>query len=382
MLRVEATDRANYSAAVLGTLSERPSRGARRQAFARVDEIMAVSIEDVAKRAGVSISTVSRVLNRRNLVNAATIKRVEKAIDELGYRPNVFARGLMLRKSNTLGFVLPDLHGEFYGEIIRGAMQKARELNYHLIVSAVTAEDDGKDVLGTVGSPGLVDGLVVMVSEMNSKIRKSLRSFDLPLVVLDDEVQGIKHDTVVIDQRRGAETLASHLISSCPADRIIFIGGLETNLDTIDRLEGFQAVLDKAGRRLNAEDIYFLDYSYQTAFDLAYDRIADWTKQPTTVFAANDEMAAGVLAAAAAHHVDVPGGLRVAGFDDTRIARLTRPQLTTVHVPMATMGATAVELLCNRLEDPEQPVRKVTLQAELIVRDSCGAGYLRHSASG
>ena len=108
---------------------------------------MPASIEDVAKRANVSISTVSRVINRKKIVNAQTRERVEEAIKELGYRPNVFARGLMLRKSNILGLVLPDLHGEFYSEIIRGANQKTRELGYHLLVSSVSADDDGRDVL-------------------------------------------------------------------------------------------------------------------------------------------------------------------------------------------------------------------------------------------
>lgn len=343
---------------------------------------MPVSIDDVAKQAGVSISTVSRVINRRNLVNQATKQRVEQAIRDLGYRPNVFARGLMLRKSNILGFVLPDLHGEFYSEIIRGAMQKARELDYHLIVSAVQAEDDGQDVLGTVASQGLVDGLVVMVSELNSKISKSLSSLDMPLVVLDADVKTVEHDTVLIDQRGGADAMARHLLSTSPGDRMVFMGGLKTNLDTIDRLDAFRSVIEAAKRRLSARDVFFLDYSYQTAYYLALDHMEEWTKRPVTVFAANDEMAAGVIAAAAEKRVDVPRQLRVAGFDDTRIAQLTRPQLTSVHVPMDDMGATAVELLCDRLNDPERPATKVVLQSELVVRESCGAARLRKVVGG
>ena len=344
---------------------------------------MPASIEDVAKRAGVSISTVSRVLNRRNLVNPTTCKRVQQAIKDLGYRPNVFARGLMLRKSNIIGFVLPDLHGEFYSEIIRGATQKAREMGYHLIISAVTAEDDGQDVLGMVGSQGLVDGVVVMVSEMDSQIRTSLSSFSMPLVVLDAEVEGVMHDTVLIDQRRGADLMVQHLITERPGDRMIFIGGHETNLDSMDRFDAFRDVLKSAGRRVGDNDVFHLDYSYQTAFDLSFDHMEEWTSQPTTLFASNDEMAAGVIAAAAAKRFEVPRDLRVSGFDDTRIAQLTRPQLTTVHVPMANMGATAVEMLCQRLEDPELPIKKVTLRAELVIRESCGsAAAIRKAASG
>lgn len=333
---------------------------------------MAASIEDVAKRANVSISTVSRVLNRRNVVNPDTRKRVEEAIRALGYRPNVFARGLMLRKSNILGLVLPDLHGEFYSEIIRGADLKTRALGYHLLVSSVAAEDDGKDVLTTVGTQGLVDGIVVMVSESSSRIRESLQGAELPLVVIDGDVPGVKHDSVMIDQHNGAEAMVRHLVKRYPRDRIVFIGGKETNLDTIDRLEAYRQVLAEAGRGPGPEDIVHLDYSYETAYDFAVDHVLEWSSSPTTVFAANDEMAAGVVDAAIAATLAVPDDLRVVGFDDTRIAQLTRPRLTTVRVPMSEMGATAIELLCKRLAEPTRPSAKVTLKAELVVRESCG----------
>ena len=333
---------------------------------------MAVSIEDVAKRANVSISTVSRVLNRRNIVNVKTRERVEEAIEALGYRPNVFARGLMLQKSNILGLVLPDLHGEFYSEIIRGANLKTRELGYHLLVSSVAANDDGQGVLATVGAQGLVDGIVVMVSEMDSRIRSSLAKNELPLVVLDGDVAGPKHDTVTIDQRNGAEEMVRYLVETRGDDRLIFIGGQETNLDTIDRLEAFRSVLAESGHAASEDGIVHLDYNYETAFDYASDRVLEWAAKPTTVFAANDEMAAGVVDAAIAATLRVPEDLRIVGFDDTRIAQLTRPRLTTVRVPMADMGATAIELLCQRLAEPDRPSTQVTLKTELVVRESCG----------
>lgn len=332
---------------------------------------MAASIEDVAKKASVSISTVSRVLNRRNVVNAETRKRVEAAIAELGYRPNVFARGLMLQKSNVLGLVLPDLHGEFYSEIIRGANLRARELGYHLLISSVTADEDGHDVLSAVGTQGLVDGIVVMVTEMSSLIRSSLAASSLPLVVLDGDLEGTKHDTVAIDHHRGAEMLMRHLLTTHPNSRIVFIGGHETNLDTIDRLNAYRKVLAQVGRFVE-DDIFHLDYSYETAFQFATGRVIEWAKQGSVVFAANDEMAAGVVDAAIAATLDVPSDLPVVGFDDTRIAQLTRPRLTTVRVPMAEMGAKAIELLCNRLTEAERPAERVTLPTDLVVRESCG----------
>ncbi len=334
---------------------------------------MPASIEDVARLANVSISTVSRVLNHRDLVNDKTRGRVEEAIKELGYRPNVFARGLMLRKSNILGFVLPDVHGEFYSEVIRGANLTARELGYHLLVSSVTADEDGYDVLSTVGNHGLIDGIVVMVSEIDSRIRETLASVQIPLVVLDGDVPGVKHDSVVIDQRRGAAAMMTHLLASRPGKRIVFLGGHETNLDTIDRLAAYRDALTATGAPPADGDVHFLDYRYETAYKFAAKEVRGWVASGATVFAANDEMAAGVIDAAISAGISVPSDLRVVGYDDTRLAQMTRPHLTTVHVPMSEMGAAAVELLCQRLKNADRPETKITLQTELVVRQSCGA---------
>jgi len=332
-----------------------------------------VSIQDVASKANVSISTVSRVLNRRNIVNEKTRKRVESAISDLGYSPNVFARGLMLRRSHILGLVLPDLHGEFYSEIIRGANLRARELGYNLMVSSVVAKDDGSELMAAVGDHGLVDGLAVMISEVNARTRETLEKIKIPLVVLDGDVGGVKHDSVVIDQRMGAVAMLRHLVRDCGARRIVFVGGLDTNIDTMERLGAYREVMAEAGMEVAAGDIYHLDYQYDTAYELGVKRVREWARRRAAVFAANDEMAAGIIDAALAAGLSLPDDLAVVGFDDTRIAAMTRPRLTPVRVPMSSMGAAAVDLLCQRLENPKRPAAKLILESELVVRESCGA---------
>src|SRR5687767_15259479 len=192
---------------------------------------MPASIEDVAKLANVSISTVSRVINRRKVVNEATCQRVEAAIRELRYRPNAFARGLMLRKSGIVGLVLPDLHGEFYSEIIRGANSEARELGHNLLVSSALPGDDAESWLAAIGQHSLVDGLAVMVSDtLATGIGPSLAALHLPIVVLDDEIEGVEHDAVIIDHRQGALAMMRHLVTDCGAQRIFFVGGPKTNI--------------------------------------------------------------------------------------------------------------------------------------------------------
>ncbi len=334
---------------------------------------MPASIEDVAKRAKVSISTVSRVINRRELVNVKTRERVEEAIRELHYRPNAFARGLMLRKSGIVGLVLPDLHGEFYSEIIRGANLQAREMGTNLLLSSALPSDDAQRWLAALGQRALLDGLAVMVSDtMASGIGPALAELGLPIVVLDGEIDGVEHDTVVIDQRQGAQAMMRHLLEDCHKQRIIFVGGLKTNIDTQARYKAYCDTLKKADLQVEKDDVFYLDYTHESAYRLAVSKVRDWAGADSCVFAANDEMAAGIIAGAIARDINVPEELAVVGFDDTRMARMTKPMLTTVRVPMSNMGATAIELLCQRIAEPERAAKTVSLPAELVVRDSSG----------
>ncbi|MCG3127287.1 MAG: HTH-type transcriptional regulator DegA [Phycisphaerae bacterium] len=333
---------------------------------------MPISIEDVAKLANVSISTVSRVINRRELVNVKTRARVESAIQQLGYRPNAFARGLMLRRSELVGLVLPDLHGEFYSEIIRGANARARELGYNLVISSLHDGDDSQSLLEALQQRAIFDGLAVMVSDVSDRVQQVLATLKLPFVVLDDDIDGVPHDSVIINQRTGAAALTRHLVAACGVRRAIFVGGPATNTDTIARLEACRATLASAGVPLAESAIYHLDYQYDTAYVLARKHLHDWCGPAACVIAANDEMAAGIIAAANAEGVRVPQGVAVVGFDDTRIARMTRPALTTVRVPMSRMGAAAVEILCQRIADPHRPPTRLALEPELVIRESCG----------
>lgn len=333
---------------------------------------MPVSIADVAKLANVSISTVSRVVNRRAVVNAETRARVELAIRELGYQPNPFARGLMLRRSDVVGLVLPDIHGEFYSEIIRGADAEARRRGLNLMVSSARDAQDSHSLLTAIQQRMLLDGVAVMVSEINVDIQRELEKSSVPVCVLDENLEDGGIDSVAIDQEHGAAALCEHLIRHGGVRRIVFLGGHETNVDTVARLDACRKVMTAAGLDLNGNDVHFLDYEYDTAYRHALTHIRSWTGPDAAVFAANDEMAAGVLAASATQGVQVPLQLRVVGFDDTRVARMTRPLLTTVRVPMSEMGSQAIGLLCERIADPQKPAKHISLRPELVVRESCG----------
>ena len=212
-----------------------------------------------------------------------------------------------------------------------------------------------------------------MVSEVTDRIQELLADFTVPFVVLDDDFETAPHDSVLIDQQYGARAMMRHLIDNRGARRVIFVGGLETNVDTIARFEAYRNVLEEAGIPRDDADAFFLDYEYESAYQLAREHVRDWAGAGNCVVAANDEMAAGIIAAAAKTGVSVSDELGVVGFDDTRVARMTRPPLTTVRVPMSEMGARAIELLCQRVADPTRATSRISLQPELIVRESCGS---------
>jgi LacI family transcriptional regulator len=279
----------------------------------------------------------------------------------------------MLRKSGIVGLVLPDLHGEFYSEIIRGANSQAREIGRNLLLSSALPGDDAETWLSAFGQRGLVDGLAVMVSDtLATGIGSTLAALDLPIVVLDDMIEGVEHDAVIIDQRQGALAMMNHLVDKCSAKQVAFVGGPETNIDTQARFDAYRETLKSSGLSYDESNVFFLDFTYDSAYELAVEHARHWAGSQHYVFAANDEMAAGIIAAAIAQNISIPRDLGVVGFDDTRIARMTNPRLTTVRVPMSRMGANAVELLCQRIDNPEMPPSIVTLQPELIERESCG----------
>ena len=149
----------------------------------------------------------------------------------------------------------------------------------------------------------------------------------MPIVVLDDEIDGVQHDSVMIDQREGALSMMRHVVEVCGATRVFFVGGLETNIDTQARYKAYRDTLRKAGLKFNKEDVYHLDYTYESAYRLAMDNVRAWAGPKHCVFAANDEMAAGIIAGANAMKVAVPDDLGVVGFDDTRVAQMTKPLL-------------------------------------------------------
>ena len=313
------------------------------------------------------MATVSRVLNDKAVVREETLRRVLAAAETLHYVPNVAARSLSSRRSHTIGIVLPDVHGEFFSEVIRGVDIAARHEGYHILVSG-SHSNAGEMLEVLAAMRGRVDGLVVMAPDVaHASLHRSLPT-DLPLVLLNSVDDG--RDAITVDNYGGARTMMRHLTDLGHAG-IAFIKGPAQNADARERLRGFRHGMRDLGvaasRRLELAG----DFTEESGHAAALKVMAAWPR-PTAIFAANDSMAVGALAALAEAGVAVPGEMSVAGFDDIPIARYVAPPLTTIRVDIADLGRRAFGLLLDAIERPAGPSgRRDCIATTLVARKSC-----------
>ncbi|KAB2967769.1 MAG: LacI family transcriptional regulator [Thermoanaerobaculia bacterium] len=329
------------------------------------------SIRVVARAAGVSVATVSRVLNGTGPVRDETRRRVLDAVEALAYVPHSAARSLSTRRTSSVGVLLPDLHGEFFSELIRGIDLTARRAGYHVLVSGSHSEPaEVEAVLRTLH--GRVDGLIVLATGLSGDVRGARLPRRLPIVLLNDPQPRPAHDSIRIDNRGGARSATEHLLE-LGHRRVAMICGPEDNTDAAERLQGFQEAL--AARGLAAEPRWLLEGDFrEESGHRAGAALAALDPRPTAVLAANDAMAIGCLSALRERGLAVPGDVALAGFDDIPISRFLSPPLTSVRVAIAELGGRAMEQLIHAIErDPATPRHHEVVAATLVVRASTSA---------
>jgi LacI family transcriptional regulator len=330
-----------------------------------------VTIRDVARAAGVSIATVSRVFNGSSRVSEETRKAVRSAASKLDYWPNSAARSLTTSRSQVLGVLLPDLFGEFFSEVIRGIDHAARREKLQILVSSSHTDTDA--LLAAARSMrGRIDGLIAMAPDKGSAkaIHQITRKF--PVVLLNPRFATNGCPAISIANFEGARAMVNHLTRLGHRD-LAMITGPPGNVDAEERLRGFRTGLADAGVTPRAGLEIAGDFTESSGYRAAI-KILRRRPRPSAVFAANDYMAIGLLSALRDAGVDVPGDMAVTGFDDIAIAQYLNPPLTTVHVDAYELGEQAMRLWVEstRTPTPAPPSREV-IPATLVVRNSCGS---------
>ncbi len=333
----------------------------------------AATIKDVAREAGVSVASVSRALNGGTGVTAATSERIHAAAKRLHYIPHAAARMLITRRTHTIGALLPDLHGEFFSELIRGIDLAARARGLHLLVSS--SHDNADDAaMALRAMQGRVDGLLLMSPHADADFLRQNLPTDLPTVLMNTRLTGTDFCALSVDNDGGARLIVEHLLS-LGRRRIAFIRGPAGNRDAAERERGYRRAL--ADRAPGSEAMMLAgDFSEESGYR-AGQQVLSLPDRPDAVFAANDMMAIGFLAALREARVDVPGEIAVAGFDDVPMARYVTPALTTIQVHIADLGGQAMEMLGEQIDNPGSvaPGTQQHVGAELVVRaSSAGPG--------
>jgi len=318
-----------------------------------------VTIRDVAREAGVSVASASRSLNGLDNVTEATRDRVLEAARRLRYLPHTAARALSTRRSDVIGVMLPDLHGEFFSEIIRGADLAARERGLHLLVS--TSHGDADEAAAALRAMrGRVDGLLLMSPYVDEHLLADNLAADLPTVLINTRAGALA--SFCVDNYAGAVAVVRHLAAT--GRPVAMIAGPADNLESQERRRGYRdAMGGREGLVLDG------DFTEEAGYRAGL-RLAEMSPGPLAVFAANDMMAIGCLLALAERGVRVPADVAVAGFDDVPVARLVRPALTTVHTNIADLGRRALERLAAEIESGEADPRLELEQPRLVVRES------------
>jgi LacI family transcriptional regulator len=356
-------------------LHEDPLRPPTHQLFRTARprrESIVTTIRDVARASGVSIATVSRVINDSARVNDDTRRKVWDAAMRLDFWPNGAARTLTTSRTHAIGVLLPELHGEFFSEVIRGIDRAARREKLQLLISSSHADTEGM-LAAARTMRGRVDGLIVMSPERGSRgaIEQIRRRF--PMVLLNSSEPAADGHSITVANLVGAYQVARHVLAGRHR-RVAILKGPPGNLDAQERLRGYRKALKEQRAKI---DVEFLDGNFsEESGAAAAERILRSKERPTAIFAANDTMAIGLIAAFQAAGVRVPDDVAVTGFDDILIARYVSPPLTTVRVDACDLGERAVSLLIgptgSDAAGADRPGDAITLPVNLIVRQSCG----------
>jgi LacI family transcriptional regulator len=335
-----------------------------------------LTLDDIAKLAGVSRATVSRVVNDHPNVSVTKREHVQQIIDETGYQPNLAARSLVSQRTKLLGLVIPrSVHGFFtdpyFPRLVEGITQACNQYGYTLSLSLFYSEEDEQEFFPRLTRKGLLDGIIVQATGLGERF-SDISNWNVPFVFAGRPVGIMSASYVDVDNKAGAYNAVIHL-TQLGYRKIATITGALSTTAGLDRLEGYRQALSDRGIGVNENLIAEGDFTEMGAYYATRNLIEH---QPEAIFCASDTMAIGVMKVLQEVGLRVPDDVALVGFDDLLPATLSGPQLTTVRQPVGRFGFQAVETLLDIIENGSQPPRRIIFDTELVIRESCGSDGL------
>ena len=329
------------------------------------------SLSDVAKKAGVSIATVSRVINNGSNVNEATRARVLKAIKELRYQPSRVAKRLRSKSasSNLIGVLIPDIQNPFYVDVFRGIEDVAYANNYAIIMCNFAQDEKKEKMYLDILQSESIDGLIAAPAhEKDNKVIKLVKD-GLPIVCFDRDLIGVDVDVVLVNNRDGAFRAVDHLAKS-GYNRIAHISGLAQIPSSQLRVQGYREALDANGLPYDPQLVKYGDSKHKSGVQLC-EELLSLPNPPDAFFTGNNLITLGALETIHKRKLRIPEDIAIIGFDDMYWSISLNPPLTAVYQPAYEIGRRAGELMIQRIKDPQRPTIQMMLNAQLMIRSSC-----------
>jgi LacI family transcriptional regulator len=332
------------------------------------------TIRDVARFAGVSVATVSRYMNHRDLVSQEVGDRISQVMLEVNYTPRAAARQLATPEARAAGLIITDVMNDFFAPLINGVATVFSENNYNLLVAVARSEMRNKQLPSPIG-PQNTDGTLVFANSLSDEQLIDLCKHRFPVVLLyRSSPRGLEIPHVVVENKASTKKLIDHLIEVHGRKRIMFFQGPMDQEDSRARESGYRSSLAAHGIAIDNNLIVCGEFANNTAYLVLRNYLEKGVRDFDAIFTGNDDAAVGVMTALRDSNIRVPDDVSVVGFDDFRLAPFTQPPLTTVRAPTEKAGRAAAELL-SKLFRKEPVEQEILLPTEIILRRSCGCNY-------
>ncbi|WP_035294186.1 LacI family DNA-binding transcriptional regulator [Clostridium sp. KNHs214] len=334
---------------------------------------MAVTIKHIADKAGVSLATVSRVLNDSGYVKEETRKKVVQAIKELNYTPSAIARSLTKKKTNVIGVVVPDINNPHFGELIKGISKVVDAANLNMILCDTDESPDKELKALQLLREQRIEGIIVSPTsnenDFNSECLNTLENLGIPIVLLDGDVKYSNFSGVFVDNIKGAYEGTAALIKE-GHNRIAIITGRINSKPAKDRLIGYKKALAANNIDIREEYIFYGDYKEESGYKLTKE-ILNMKERPTAIFSSNNMMTLGCIKALNEHGISIPKDMAMVAFDELKVLNILGMNISFISTPTEEMGRTAMELLLENLKDKEKTqVNRITLHPKLLLKGS------------
>lgn len=331
-----------------------------------------MSVKEIAKAAGVSTATVSRVLNGSDKVRESTAKKVMKVVEEMNYRIDHVARRMKVKQTDSLviGLVITDIDNPFFSSVAKGVEDVASKNKLVTMICNTNENPEKEKFFLNAMLSEKVSGAIIVPTKGNLDFFHSLVNDGFPMVMVDRKPKNLKIDSVSLNNRKGSYDAVKKLIDNGHR-RIGFVAGIKGLSNTEERLEGYLEALKESGIQIKDNLIVYGDYVEEGGRE-AIQEFMSLKKPPTAVFSSNNLMTLGCIKEIYKQKLNIPKDIAIIGFDDSTWAEALIPPLTTVKQPGYELGVNAAELLMKRLKNGKSNSIDVVLNPELVVRESCG----------